>query len=287
MAQSLRNSIQQPSHTKAVIKSAMRSPQGRLRVWCVVESEDDVKVYSKFFVENSVSVLPSEDEDGRCSCRNVESIVSDLYNEFPDPRLFGIRDMDYTYFDSSYVCPDNVFLTDYRDIEIMMLNSESVRNGLNSWNPTFNSVIEKSMESMRFMGYLRIFNDLKQTSCTFKGRLTKVSLVWDYSTHSLLHDYEDRVLNKFKENCKIDVSDEDVSNFIADMELDSIDLNYICRGHDVCRMISVMMIKREYSDTKEIFSKMVDSYSLDDFYKTGLYHSLRDWSEKRDLTFLI
>lgn len=67
----------------------------------------------------------------------MESIISELYDEETDLRLLGIRDCDYTRYDEYYSVPDNVFLTDYRDIEMMMFVAPSVLQGLRDWNEEF------------------------------------------------------------------------------------------------------------------------------------------------------
>ena len=116
---SLKDAVQQqqPKCTKSTIKQALHSIGGAQRVWCVVEAPDDVKVYEQFF-DKAVSILPSDDEDGRRSCRNVESIVSELHAEEGNLHLLGIRDCDYTRYDDSYKAPNHVFVTFLADMAI-------------------------------------------------------------------------------------------------------------------------------------------------------------------------
>ena len=244
MPRILRDSIEHPTYTKAVIKQASHSPLGKLRVWCVVEAPDDVVIYQKFFDSMKVSILPSDDENGMRGCRNVESIVSELYNEEADLRLLGIQDCDYTRYDERYSAPDNVFLTDCRDIEMMMFVAPSVLQGLRDWNEEFPRKIEECAQVERYLGYLRIYNEIRQTSCRFHGNLTKVSLVWDLEEESYA---------------------------------------FICRGHDMLNLLPVMMIYREYGPGKEIRERMVNAYSNVDFSATQLHAKILLWAEKRDL----
>lgn len=284
MPRSLQSSIPQPSYTKAVIQASIKSSGGNQRVWCVVESDDDVEVFERFFLVPAVSVLPSTNEEGRRSCRNVETIVSDLYAEEPNPQVFGIRDRDYTSFSSTYTCPANVFLTDGRDVEMMMLKASSVIKDLRSRDPNFPDNVSLSSDVMRFLGYLRIYNDVKQLSCTFKDNLTKVSLVWDNSNHYIYPDYEERLFSKFLNISATAVTRAEFDQFIAENGLEYKTNNDICRGHDVCRLLCSMMIKKEFSDPKVIFQWMKDSYSFEDFQQTSLYHDLADWSDNREIT---
>ena len=287
MPRSLQNSILQPSHTKAVIQASLKSSDGAKRVWCVVEADEDMEVFEKFFLSDIVSILPSTDEDGKRSYRNVESIVFDLYTEEENPKVFGIRDRDYTSFCDTHNISPNVFLTDGRDLEMMLLNSYSVIHGLQSWHQDFTVNVRRSTDTMRFLGYLRIFNDIRQTSCIFKDNLTKVSLVWNASTHSVYPDYRERLFSKFQDKCPVAVTREEFDDFVKQKELNDYSDYDVCRGHDVCRLLCVMMVKKEFSQQKDLFRCMKDSYSFADFKKTTLYSEVLNWADKRGLTIFI
>lgn len=286
MASSLQNSTPQPQYTKAVIQAALRSPSGSTRVWCIVEAEDDVAVYSKFLDPDAVSVLPSQDQSGRMSCRNVENIVIELYQQESNPRLFGIRDCDYTRYDPGYCLPTNVFLTDCRDVEMMMLRAPSVIDGLRAWSTSFPAQINISLHIMKFLGYLRIFNDLHQTSCIFKGNLTKISLIWDQTTHCIRPDYQKRLLSAFISNCHNPVSETDFYDFLRATDISSHSSYYVCRGHDVCRLLATVMIHQRFSNPKSIFARMVTSYSYADFQQTALYADISSWAANRSIPII-
>lgn len=279
---SLKDIVQQPECTKSTIKQALHSIGGAQRIWCVVEAPDDVKVYERFF-DKAVSILPSDDEEGRRSCRNVESIVSKLYNEERNISLLGIRDCDYTRYDENYVTPDHVFLTDCRDIEMMMFNAPSVIDGLKVWNAEFPGKIETCARVERYLGYLRIYNDLRQLSCIFRDKLTKVSLVWDFSTHSIKSDYRKNLFDAFKKACTVNVTEEDFNCFVEEKQLEEEPYVNVCRGHDMFHLLPTMMIQQEYSEKKVIWKHMVESYSCSDFSNTHLYNAIKVWANTRNL----
>lgn len=283
MPRSLKESILQPTYTKAVIKLAMRSPEGRRRVWCVVEAPDDVRIYQKFFNTTIVSILPSDDENGKRGCQNVESVVSELYKEEKDLRLLGIRDCDYTRYDEHYSTLDNVFLTDCRDIEMMMFNAPSVVEALKNWNEEFPRKIEECAQVGRYLGYLRIYNEIRQTSCRFHDKLTKVSLVWDFSTHTIKPNYKRNLFDKFKEACETEVTEEDFNRFVEEKHLEREPYIHICRGHDMFKLLPSMMIRQEYSEWKNIWERMVAAYSNNDFSNTCLYASIKAWALRKNM----
>lgn len=264
----------------------MKSPEGYRRIWCVVENEDDVSVYENFFDHEKLTILPSRDENDKYSCRNVEQIVSELHQEETDAKVFGIRDRDYTDF-YVYSTPQNVFLTDERDLEMAMLKSRGVTDGLRNWNSEFPDKISRSCKALRHLGYLRIFNDVNQTSCVFKDRLTRISLIWDYGKHEIKKGYEDTLTAKFIEGCGREVLEEEIENFIQEKNLEAYEDHKVCRGHDVLKLLSVMMIKAEFSRTKDIFCKMKKSYGLSDFKAGNLYQSISEWLQSRGINALI
>lgn len=281
MPRSLQNTIPQPQHTKAVIQAALRSPRGVNKVWCIVEAEDDQRVYEKFFDPNVLCVLSSEDEDGRKSCHNVEKIVQDLHIEENNPKVFGIRDKDYTHFDISYIKPANVFLTDNRDLEMMMYSAPSVVAGLEIWHHDFPMRIGESMDKCRYLGGLRIYNEVKQCNCKFQGNINKVSLIWDYNTQSIRPDYRANLLSKFQQNIQHTVTEKDIEKFFISYRLDTISSYDLCQGHDVGGLLRAMMKSAPYNRQKELFNKMTEAYSLSDFQHTQLYKDINIWLQQR------
>jgi hypothetical protein len=282
MPQSLRSTINQPTFTKGIIKLALRSPEGSRRVWCVVEGVDDIAIYERMFNVDAVKVISSEDEEGKKGCRNVEQIVTDLHAEEENPRVFGIRDCDYTRYTTDYSCPANVFLTDCRDIEMMMFNAPSVQMALEAWNKAFLEKIEVCAGVVRYLGYIRIYNEIYQTSCIFHDNLTKVSLVWNFDTHSIKTDYKECLFNKYKNTCPVLVEEDDFNNFIRTKRLEEEPYFYVCRGHDVIRLLPNMMIYQEYNN-KAIFQCMLNAYSQEDFFSTNLYCNINTWARERGL----
>src|SRR5574344_2841197 len=121
MSRSLNNFLTEEEYALITIPLASNSPLGRKTVWIIVEDDYDKAIYSKFFTKNCHIFNSQKSEtDLSRSCLNVEKIVKEINCILSDTLIFGIRDADYTRFDSTYSLPDNIFRTDYRDIEMMM-----------------------------------------------------------------------------------------------------------------------------------------------------------------------
>ncbi len=218
---------------------------------------------------------------------NVVLIVTELTAEEPKCHIFGICDCEYSRYDSSFVCPQNVHLTDHRDIDMMMLESPSVNKGLNAWNSKFPANIKKCVEPARHFGYLRIYNQLKGFNCDFKDKV-KIAPVWDYGTHSLYEDWRLRIMTNFLDQTgDKGASEEDFNDFVEEKQLSGESWLDVCCGHDFLSLLGYMMVKEEYNSEDKIRPRMIELYSPEDFKTTKLYQSIKQWTDSKGVTVLL
>jgi len=276
MPKSLRETVQEPSGTKAAIRQAMRSALGLRLVWVVVEAEEDVDVYEKFVLSESTIVKTSEDTEGRKGYANVELIVKEIKEETPVAHIIGIRDADYTRFNTEYHVPANVFTTDGRDLEMMLLKAESVKNGLRSLMNDYDNIFERCVPMCRHFGYLRIYNEEHNLSIMLNDYIVP-SKYWDFTKQSIKENWEQESTNKYVSLSDGACSDVDIEEFIRNRSLDGEDLYDICRGHDFLRLLSLFMIDVQTFSVRNIMNSMIEAYSLDDFKKTRLYSDILEW----------
>lgn len=75
-------------------------------------------------------------------------------------KILGIRDRDFVDFIESYNKPNNVYLTDQRDIEMQMLESDKVILSLKQKDADIEQKIDDVKPIARAIGCYRIFNDI-------------------------------------------------------------------------------------------------------------------------------
>lgn len=281
MDKSLRSNTDELTGTKAAIKMAMRSPAGVRMVWTIVEGEDDVRLYNRMLNEDTVTIKTSEGEDGRRGYKNVESIVAEISAEDRKAKIFGIRDRDYTSFEVPvHIFPENVFVTDRRDLEMMLLESKSVQTAMINWTADFTKAFEIALEVGVVLGQLRLCNHIYNFSIVFRDKI-KHSRIWNQNMHNLdinWRQYCRSVLNGY-------VSDEEITAFINRYQLDDVSPYDLCRGHDVLTYLSLALVKLEYS-VPSITSRLINSYSAEDFQSTNLYAEIREWQLKNNVKVL-
>jgi hypothetical protein len=286
MLQSLQNTVSEPSGTKAAIRQALMSPAGLRVAWVVVEAEEDVTVYEKFMQPDSTVVKTSEGETGRKGYANVELIVSEIKKEVPVAHIMGIRDTDYSRYEEGYEAPANIFLTDRRDLEMLLLEAESVKQSLRTWAPAYDEAFSKCIPVCRHFGYLRIYNELADLSVRFHDNL-RPSKYWDFKQQAVVASWEQDITEKFVELSAGGCTAQDVKVFITTQKLEDENLYDICRGHDLLNLLSLTLVDVQTYSVKAIMTKMTEAYSLDDFKATKLYSSIKTWQTTEGVTALV
>lgn len=280
-------SSRKPAYTKSVIKLALKSLKGRTSIWIIVEDVDDKMVYEKFFISDNVNIFISEDETGRKGYSRVQSIVAEIKAEEHCDLIFGIRDADYekyTYGWSGF--PASIYATDSRDIEMMMMKSQSVKSALAEWNPKIPDTLIKLKPVARKLGYVRICNQIRDLGCTFRDNV-KIHSVWNEKVHELYPEWETMIMEMFIRGCKKNFTTVEYDQIVLKLQLDGKSIYDVSRGHDVLTLLQYMLINTQIYNSKSIMRKMSDSYSIKDFKTTDLYKSILQWSKARNVNILL
>lgn len=286
MLQSLKDSIREPSGTKSAILLALKSPAGLRVCWVVVEAEEDEAVYKKFMHPDSTIVKTSVDNTGRKGYANVETIVREVKQEECRAHIMGIRDADYSRYVKGYVVPVNIFLTDRRDLEMTLLEAESVKRGLRTWAVNYDEAFAKCVPLCRHLGYLRIYNTVANLSVRFHDHL-RTSMFWDYKQQSVVDSWRRDCTYKFVELLDGKCSVSDVNAFITTQKLNEENLYDVCRGHDFIKLLSLALIDVQTYSEISIMKKMTAVYCLDDFKATKLYASIKEWQDSEGVSALV
>lgn len=272
-------------HIVNSIEIALKSSLGRQYVWVIVEAEEDFDFYKKFF-NDKTKVYSASAQNKKGGYIVVEKFVEEIPKSWPDVKILGIRDADYTkYQEEQYQPPQNIFLTQHRDLEMMMLSFSSACKGLERWNTQFPNKIDETLPYAKVLGYLRIYNQERNLSCMFRNAKVSLKSEWNDDLHQMNDDWESSLQEKFENGvkCKLPTFAFDLNDyrsFIQMKDLEQESAYDVCRGHDVLSLLSLMMIKTDAYTTKTITNKMIESSSLIDFKQTTLYSSLRVWEQQ-------
>ena len=259
-----------PGDTLGTIRLNINSPMPAM--WVVVESDYDVKIYEKFFSKNQLNVRSSLTE-GEQSCNNVELIVKTVLEEGYE-RIVGIRDRDFVDFIQSYVKPTNVYLTDKRDIEMQMLNSDNVVLSLKQKDAEIEQKMDEVKPIARAIGCYRIFNDIHRCGFSFKKNVKHV-VFYDESAGKLIESPLSELNAKFFEN-----RFNEEKKLFAELknQCDGKDYSFVCRGHDFVKFLQYL------TNVPDLVNFIPKHYNMDSFKLSNLYADLNDWAEKNDVS---
>ena len=281
MDKSLRSNTNVWSVTTAAIKQAMRSPAGAGTVWVIVEGEDDFWLYSRMFEDDLVAVRIAQGDDGKNGYKNVEAIVAQITEEDESEKICGIRDRDYTDFESTdHLFPDNIFVTDRRDLEMMLFESQSVISEMHEWTSSFTQVWTMILPVAMYLGYVRICNQANCLGIILRESI-KPGKIWDFKKH----DFKDSWRQVCSSSLEPSMSADDIDKFIVDSGLSGLSPYDICRGHDVIMLLSLALVKQEFAPDA-ITKRMINSYTIEDFQRTDLYKRIYAWQTQRNLKIL-
>ena len=274
MPRELKKTIDQTKDVEGQIRSALQSRLKRDILWIVTESDYDRTVYEQFFNDN-VAVKPSYDERGDGGCDRVMRIVESIRKKNLTQRIIGIRDADYQYFlPQRFVYPDYVKHTDQRDIEMMMLTSPSVQNGLAAWNPGFTAKLEQVKPVVCYLGRIRIWHIAHNITASIKK--LKLPKVWDYTSipQRLKNGWKRILTDQYNRLTGEDINPNRLSALKKRYALDDLEYGHICRGHDFVQLLGIAMVDTRFSSDK-IETKLGELYSKADFSGTNLAQNIR------------
>ena len=278
MPKELKQTIRQTDDVEGQIHFALQTRSKRDLLWIITESDYDRTVYERFFNDNVV-VKPSYDEQGKGGCNHVVRIVENIRRSKLTQRIIGIRDADYQYYlPTRYSYPDYVKHTDERDIEMMMLTSPSVQNGLVAWNEDFSEKTELVKPVVCYLGKLRIWHVAHEVKANIKKY--KLAQVWDYKSvpQSLKRGWKKLLIDQYNRLTGESINPTRLSALKKRYGLDDLQYGHICRGHDFVQLLGIAMVDSRYSSNmiQKMMSKL---YSKEDFARTNLAQNIRDFAD--------
>lgn len=276
MPDSLENIIQADKYALQTIPLAVSSPIGQSIVWIIVEDEYDKLVYQKFFTANNhIFTSIKSTTDSSRGYKNVEEIV-DQISTTTNAYIFGIRDADYTSFNPSYIPKDNVFLTDARDIEMMMFECDDVKKEFCDKYNDYTNIYKLSISISKEIGFYRAFNDVNEVGFSFKKKL-KFDFLRDINNRDDLKVVIDYLSELFSQNV-VGYSTDDFSTF---KHSNSSKQSFIlCQGHDVIRILATLLPQQIKKESLE--NDLLTYYSSSCFSSSALFRDIESWCLKQD-----
>jgi hypothetical protein len=260
------------------IRLSLRSAWGCNLIWILVEGDNDSKIYPKFIEGAKARVEYVGGGKGQLQIA-LEALTQETN------QVIGIRDADFCHLEKVYPSVKNLFFTDYHDIEMTILSSDSIfDNLLTEYNLNgFNRVIRQNiLEEASFIGYIRWFNEKNIIEILFKGLSFGELIEFNDSIIKLKKEELLDLLNQRSSSKRVTLGLDAISEFKNANKTD--DFFNLCNGHDVLALLSLRL--GSSVSFKELCRHCRIIYRFEDFQKTALFEKLKEWSNSNGYSFL-
>ena len=271
--------------TKSDVANEVRMRRSAFKgAFLLLEGWDDARVYGNFFIEETCQIVVAKGKDNA-----IDAIA--VLEESRFQGVFCIVDADFDHLESRVPASRNVFLTDFHDLECMMLSSPALDKLLLDYAPEGNklarfresgrkkSVAELLARSAMEIGYLRWLSLRDDIGFRFEGldvaRFTdRASLTVD--TKKLIAAVRDH-------SQKHEIAEEEIASGMDGMRRPDHDPWQVACGHDVIELLAIglrrALASLSVQQTKaEIIERNLRlAYSREDFRSTRLAGSVLRW----------
>ena len=267
----------QPKYDTATIIMQLNSNLSH-QPFVLVEGAWDCKLFRKLLDGKQVNLGIAE-ERGKGGCHYVEQVVKNVLSLKPKAKVIGIRDKDYTNFDTTYQKPQNIFLTDEHSLETMLLHSQNVWCALERQWPGVSTCLKQVLQDARHISRYYVFSILENLNVDFHESNLHLSSFIDIPNKCMQTDWKERLRTIFfaQDVCKGKDETYLERKLVSANFYNKIDYD-VCRGHDLLHTCYSMMSHGSFT-IDYVMQVMVQAYSSADFAETNLCKQLDDWAK--------
>ncbi|MFX0073393.1 MAG: DUF4435 domain-containing protein [Candidatus Hermodarchaeota archaeon] len=240
---------------------------------------------------------------------NVIEVVMTLEQE--DCKILGIIDSDFWNLENIISNSPNLLVTDFHDIEIMMIETQAFNSVLIEFgNSEKISEIEQihdlSLKEILYneckkIGYTRLFAKKNSDFEELNLKRLKFDNFFDYNNFTINEDrLIQTVLNNtdnwtlLKTNLDViyatNIDVDFIKDLIHQLHDPYIDLRQLCRGHDLTKILIIGLIMNFGqirnpnfpSNRRALESNLRIGYNKNDFHQTKLYLSIKNWENNNN-----
>lgn len=263
------------------IRMTIKYPSNLEKAFVLLEGGTDIKLFRNIFDLDNVNTTALEGK------AKVVEALQKLYQE-GFRQIIALKDADFDHLEG---CEDieHLFLTDYHDMEVTMVESEAFISVINEYSKedNYSDSISK-LKSIIYpialiIGYLRWFNE---TTYRQNGTYTLLFHGLNFNTFIILNNNElifnqekfldELIAHSKKKNISLELTKQDLQEKINVFQISSTNEQQICSGHDLTKLIAMILLKSPNGD--EIEKALRLSYSLEYFKNTTLFNLLMAWS---------
>lgn len=266
--QSVKRAAEILEPVKSYVQQCWNSPK-RYHVFCLVEGEFDKHIYEERLNNRVIEVKIAADDRLNHNRSSVQYLVEDLRKLHPNGRFIGIRDRDYMAL-LGQACPNGIYVTDKRDLEMMILASSSCQTS----DPNLVSLLSVVFPYCVLLAYIRVYAESRNLRNKVNDKMN-IAVVYNQQTKTFVTDAKATLHDIYVGKVDPASSSANIDSFVVSENLTSNSPYDICRGHDVIGLLEFVYGKT-YSKS-EMEKKMESSYDRTDFYNTKLFADISNY----------
>jgi hypothetical protein len=266
-----------------------------------VEGKTDVRFWKSFIDTELIQIQPS---DGWMKViNNVNKFNS---SNIEDAFCLGVIDNDFEdIIATKNIVLDNVFITDYHDIEMIMLKSKAFEKAIiaidkNDKIKSAERILEDVISITDNIGYLKLTSLRHSTGYVFKKKridddnilpsyekiLNKTNGEYEGDENLILYIYQ--FSDKNKEKGVILSKPEIVKPLLQKEKQIAYDSKQLSNGHDIMYLIPVVL-KRKYKIEYKSIDDSLDAalyagFVFDYLKETQMYKKMKAWCDQNSIT---
>ena len=263
-------------------------------LYIFVEGEKDYMLYSKFMNLSNVRIKPT------FGCQKLLDVFKILNLRGYDKKI-GILDKDFFEIIGNTHQLENVFYTDFHDVEIMIFVTKAFYNMLRIYTikekiekiekKTGKEIRELIFELSDRIGYLKLVETKNKYGLTFKPEYPDGNQIKYHDFISDKFEYQgddiliNTIINYSRNKTEKKLNFQEIKNSYIKERGNIYDSRHLSNGHDVSNIVFILLKKTFRSnnnmlnDFKSIENSLILAYEFEDFKKTELYKNIQIWSE--------
>ena len=250
-------------------------------VFVLVEGDTDIRLFRKFFNEDKCKV-----EKITGGNPQLEISVERLLNVHK--LIIGIRDADFIHLNGIAYNKENMFLTDFHDIEMTLIHNDSAFSAIlfeflsDLGKQKHNKVRKNIFKIIEQVSFLRWLNDLENLELNFEPSFYNL-----IELDRLAINFAQHFSNICSKSPNAKIKDFEIINEeIQKLKVESPDSFQVSNGHDFMTALFryIQGNKNSISLKKEVIEAIFrTNFRKEDFEKTDLFEKIKKWADGLDL----
>ena len=208
------------------------------KITLYVEGQSDVMLFRNFINEDVVKLIPLEGK------KNVIDVMKVLYSDYSD-RVYAVCDADFDHIKGKAQnrLAYGVLVTDYHDIEVMMLFSSAFKKVINQKainnNNNFSSkMLRETISACEVIGVFRLINLDNNFGLRFKALKFNDFIIFENNCLSINIDL---FLDKLLTSSSTSVNKQTLIVLYNQYISLNYDVKQLCCGHDCSNVLAVYL----------------------------------------------